>query len=307
MTDATSHSIVLRVTRTLSVQQSILETLAYSDVFDHPLTFDELHRYLTKPTPRADLAACLSDMSLVHTESGFYFLAHRHEIVKIRMEREQKSQPAFQRALQYGRILGSLPFVRMAALTGSLAMLNLSQHIDMDYMLITQPGRLWLARAVAVTFGRFMRLFGDRICVNLLVSESAMEWQNQDLYSAREMCQMIPITGRDVYAQFRAVNAWTDSFLPQATSTPELTPHDTVPSFLQKWMEAMLRGGLGDCLETWAMDFQLKKIRRTYGTSGEANFSPTLCQGNFHDHRSETDAHFLERLSALYESENISA
>lgn len=152
-----------------------------------------------------------------------------------------------------------------------------------------------------------MRLFGDRICVNLLVSEFAMEWQNQDLYSAREICQMIPITGRDVYAQFRAANAWTDSFLPQATSTPELTPHDTVPSFLQKWMEALLRGGLGDRLEAWAMDFQLKKIRRTYGTSGEANFSPALCQGNFHDHRSETDAHFLERLSALYESENISA
>lgn len=305
MTEATSHIIVLHVTSNLSIQKAILETLAYSDVFDHPLTFDELHRYLTKPAPRADLAACLNDMSLVHTEGGFYFLAHRQVIVNIRRTREQKSQPAFQRAMQYGRILGALPFVRMAALTGSLAMLNLSQHVDMDFMLITRSGRLWLARALAVTFGRVMRLFGDRICVNLLVSESALEWQTRDLYSAREICQMIPISGLETYQHFRSVNTWTASFLPHAGTAPVVTPQEGKSSAFQAWGEALLDGRLGSLLEAWAMKFQLGKIHRTYGSGREANFSSDLCQGNFDDHRAGTNESFHERLTSLFESGSI--
>jgi len=291
------------VTNSQILQQAVLETLAYSDVFDYPLTFDELHRYLTASAPPADLAACLSDMSVVATENGFYFLAARHEIVRTRMGREQASRAAFQRACWYGAILGSLPFVRMVTLTGSLAMLNLNHDADMDYMLVTQPGRLWLARAFAVLFGRLMRIFGDRICVNLLVSESALEWHPRDLYSAREMCQMIPLTGLDVYQRLRAANTWTKSFLPNADSAPALTPEVKSTSVFQQWLEIPLRGKLGDALEGWSMNLQLKKIMHTYGTGIEANFSADLCQGNFHDHRRGTENSFNERLALLSEGE----
>lgn len=299
----TECGIVLNVTNFTPLPKAILETLAYSDVFDYPLTFDELHRYLTQPAPRADLAACLSELSLVAAESGFYFLAHRHEIVKLRMEREKKSRAAFQRAHRYGYFLGALPFVRMAALTGSLAVLNLIDGADMDFMLVTQPRRLWLARAFAVTFGRLMRLKGDRICVNVLVSESRLEWHTRDLYSAREMCQMIPLIGFDVYYRLRAVNAWTESFLPNANSAPHLTLNEKQASVFQKWLEFPFRGKIGDLLETWAMRFQLKKITRVYGTGGEANFSTDLCQGNFHDHRRGTEEIFNERLTVLNNGE----
>ncbi len=291
------------VTNSQILQQAVLETLAYSDVFDYPLTFDELHRYLTASAPRADLAACLSDMGLVSTENGFYFLAERHEIVCTRMDREQASRIAFQRACRYGAILGSLPFVRMVTMTGSLAMLNLTRDADMDYMLVTQPGRLWLARAFAVIFGRLMHIFGDRICVNLLVSESALEWHPRDLYSAREMCQMIPLAGTDIYHRLRSANAWIKSFLPNADSVPALTPKVKSTSVFQKWLEIPLAGKLGDALEGWAMRLQLKKITRTYGTGNEANFSADLCQGNFHDHRRGTENSFNERLALLSEGE----
>ncbi len=292
------------MTNSQTLQKAILETLAYSDVFDYPLTFDELHRYLTASALPADLAACLNELSLVATENGFYFLADRRETVRTRMNREQASRAAFQRACRYGAILGSLPFVRMVTLTGSLAMLNLNHDADMDYMLVTQPGRLWLARAFAVLFGRVMRIFGDRICVNLLVSESALEWHPRDLYSAREMCQMIPLTGLVVYQRLRAANAWITSFLPNADSAPALTPEAKSTSVFQQWLEIPLRGKFGDALEGWAMRLQLKKIINTYGTGNEANFSADLCQGNFHDHRRGTEDSFNERLALLSEGES---
>lgn len=287
-----------------SLERAILETLAYSDVFNYPLTFDELHRYLISPASKEELKTCLDSLSSIASEDGYYFLPNRSSLVQTRRHREQISLPAFHRALKYGRILGSLPFVRMAALTGSLAALNLSNDADMDYMLVTTTGRLWLARAFAVTYGRLMRLFGDRICVNVLISETNLKWNEQDLYSAREFCQMIPITGMDVYLDVRKHNNWTDSFLPNAASTPGITPRAiSSDSWLQKLFEFPLRGKIGNILEAWTMNFQLKKIRNTYGSGLEANFSADLCQGNFHDHRTWTNQSLRERLAVLNEGE----
>jgi hypothetical protein len=287
-----------------SLDRAILETLAYSDVFDYPLTLNELHRYLTYPATLEEVRNCLQTFSSVHSASNFYFLPKRDFIVDTRREREATSLPAFRRALAYGRILGIFPFIRMVAMTGSLAVLNLSKDADMDYMLVTGTDRLWIARAIAVTFGRFMRLFGDRICVNLLVTESALEWQPQDLYSAREMSQMIPISGVDVYEQLREANPWIETYLPNAKSTPLVTPKPQPRiAWLQKIFEFLLRGKLGDVLEKWSMDFQIKKINNTYGTGREVDFSVNLCQGNFHDHRFWTEQSFHERLAFLNEGE----
>jgi len=290
-----------------SLERAILETLAYSDVFDYPLALDELHRYLTDPATIDELLNCLMTLPSAALTSGFYSLPHRTHIVDIRLERETASRSAFRRALVYGRILGAFPFVRMVTMTGSLAVLNLSEDADMDYMLVTTPGRLWLARAFAVTFGRLMRLFGDKICANVLVSESALEWDSHDLYAAREMCQMIPITGMDVYFRLREANAWVESYLPNAKSAPEHTPKvKQSNSLLQELFELPFRGKLGDLLEKWTMNFQIKKITRTYGTGSEANFSPELCQGNFHNHHAITDQSFHERLAMLSEGERNS-
>jgi hypothetical protein len=190
-----------------------------------------------------------------------------------------------------------MPFVRMAGMTGSLAVMNLSKGADMDFMLVTRPGRLWVARACAILFGRMARLLGHRICVNLLVSENALEWPRHDLYSAREMCQMIPITGMDVYRRLRDANRWTESILPNSTVETSEAP-ETSEVWMQKFLEPLLRGTFGDSLEAWCMEFQLHHIARR-GASEETNFTEDICQGNFHSHRTWTHEVFQEKLIAL--------
>lgn len=289
-----------------SLERAILETLAYSDIFDYPLTLDELHRYLPVLIAGEKLLESVPQTLVCVQPSGcgtemYYSLPNRSSLVDLRLERESVSRPAFRRALSYGRILRLLPFVRMVAMTGSLAVLNLSKNGDMDFMLVTAPDRLWIARAFAVTFGRIMRLFGDRICVNLLVSENALAWLQHDLYSAREMGQMIPIVGMKLYWRLREANPWVDSFLPNAVSAPSHTP-ENIPetgSFVQRILEALFPGRFGGWLDDAVMKFQLRKIARKYGRSAEANFTADVCQGNFHDHRKLTGEYFRERLVAL--------
>ena len=288
-----------------SLERAILEALAYSDIFDYPLTLDELHRYLPVSTTREELKISIPQ-SCVSQPSGcgkqeYFSLPNRSAIVDLRLEREAASRPAFRRALSYGKILALFPFVRMVAMTGSLAVLNLSKNADMDFMLITVPKRLWIARAFAVSFGRLMRIAGDRICVNLLVSENALEWPRHDLYSAREMGQMIPIAGPDMYLRLREANLWVETFLPNASSTPGHSPNQAVEtgSLVQHLFEFLFPSRLATWLDGFLMDLQLRKIALKYGRGSETNFNRDVCQGNFHNHRTWADEHFHARLTAL--------
>jgi hypothetical protein len=283
-----------------ALERAVLSALAYSDIFEYPLTLEEIHRYLPARASMDEVRRTLSDLPQVGSRQGYFFLKGNQGIVDVRLERARASLPFFRWALRFGRILGSLPFVRMVGMTGSLAVMNLSKGADMDYMLVTQPARLWTARAFAVTFGRLIRLFGHRLCVNILVSGNALRWPIHDLYSARELCQMIPVTGWDVYRRLCAANPWADEILPN--SQPD--DHQSLQSLQRplQWLQAILefplRGGLGDRLEKWCMEFQVGYMLRR-GVSDEVNFTRDVCQANFHSHRKWADNYFRERLARL--------
>lgn len=280
----------------LSLAQAILETLAYSDVFDYPLTLEELHKYLVTPATVAEIESCIQNMNQISFKDKYYLFNNRNEIINTREARKKISEKVYKRAFFYGKIISLFPFVRMIGLTGSLAMLNLSKDMDIDFMLITHPKRLWLARAFAVTFGRLMRVIGDRICINLLISQKALHWKEHDLYSAREICQMIPISGFDTHYNFRVVNSWTQEILP---NVPLNRSKKTNISWLQKLFELPLLGKIGDKLEKWAMNFQMKIISRQENKSDETNFTPDICQGNFHQHKKWTQIEYEKRINQI--------
>ena len=282
----------------MSLENAILKTLAYSDIFDYPLNADELHRYLGVPSSRHDIEEYAALMKSISFKDGYYYLTGRNGLVELRKNREVASRKAFRRAMIYGRILGVLPFVRMAALTGSLAMLNLSKNPDMDFMLVAKHGRVWTARAFAIVLGKIARLFGDTICPNLIVSERVLEWPLHDLYSARELCQMIPITGLDIYHRLFAANLWVETFLPNAhpkTSEVSLRKNSEV----WKASELPLCGRFGDKLESWEMTRKIARFSKQEGFGAETVFTADVCQGNFHHHRKWTHDVYQERLSSL--------
>jgi hypothetical protein len=283
-----------------ALEYAILETLAYSDVFDYPLRLDELHRYLTcRATPSELLSALARLQGQVDQLEGYYFIAGRAAIVSQRKQRQARSRPLLRRALQYGRVLGRLPFVRMVGLTGSLAVGNCDSTADFDYMLVTEQGRVWTARALALAFGRITRLWGDTICPNIIISEIALEWPWHDLYSARELCQMIPITGIGVYHRLRAANRWTEAILPNASSTPAFSEQTASSSVPEGGWSRFLRGALGDALEHWEMRRKIARLSHQGGLGEETRFTADVCQGNFHHHRRQTYAMYQARLSDL--------
>lgn len=280
-----------------TLEHAILETLAYSDVFDFPLRLDELYRYLPIRAEIEQLPQALNSLAgLLGERDGFYFLAGREKIVEIRRRREAHSQKLMHRALKYGRMLGSLPFIRMVALTGSLAVLNSSKDADFDYMLVTVPNRVWTARAFALLFNRLTRLFGHTLCPNLIVSENALAWSTHDLYSARELCQMLPITGMDVYRKLMEVNEWTKDFLPNVdTKISEVFK----TSEIWRLTELPLRGKLGNRIERWEMNRKIARFAKQAGFGEETVFNADVCQGNFDHHKKWTEDMLESKLMSI--------
>ncbi len=286
----------------MPVEEAIIQTLAYSDVFDYPLRIEELHRYLPVKVSLEELRLALSrGVECVSSHDGFYFLEGREALTALRRRREAISRPALWRALQFGRVLGSLPFIRMVALTGSLAVLNSDWSGDLDYMLVTANGRVWTARGFAVLFGHLTARFGYALCPNLIVAESALKWTDEDIYSAREICQMIPITGKDVYERLRRTNDWTDCFLPNASGMSDIGNLQAVgASAVQSLMEMLLRGSLGNRLEEWEMKRKIRRLTRQEGFGVETRFSDEICQGNFLHHGAQTRRALEQRLTRLH-------
>jgi len=199
------------------ISQAVLQAVLYSDIFDFPVTAREVHRYLPRIVASyEDVCQVLSAEDRFVKAGDYVTLAGREHLVNVREEREDQSKKLLPYALKYGRIIGCLPFVRMVALTGSLAVRNVSGNVDFDYMLVTRPGRLWTARAFTLLFGRFTKLSGHTVCPNLVVSENYLEWHQRDLYTAREFSQMIPISGKDIYHKLMSTNVWIKDFLPNA-------------------------------------------------------------------------------------------
>ncbi|HEX8991551.1 MAG TPA: hypothetical protein VF784_07710 [Anaerolineales bacterium] len=286
---------------TIAIEQAVLETVAYSDVFDYPVRAEEIHRYLPLRVSLDELRHALdSGMTALGHENGYYFLKGRDSLVATRSIREAISRPAWKRAQLFGRILGGLPFVRMVALTGSLALLNSEESGDMDYMLVAAPGRVWTARGFAVLFGRLTARVGSVLCPNLIVSENALAWGQRDLYSARELCQMVPITGASLYTRLRRINDWTEDLLPNGWGPPALArPISERRRVLQITEEWALRGSLGARIETWEMRRKISRLSRQAGRGVETRFDAEVCQGNFQHHGAQTRQAVRERLAQL--------
>jgi hypothetical protein len=285
----------------MDLKKAVIETLAYSDMFDHPLTVEELHRFLVVSAAKEEIESCVSGMGNVFCRDGYYFLAGRDAIVEIRKTREANSRKAFRRAISYGRILGILPFVRMAALTGSLAMLNLSKNRDMDYLIVARSGRVWTARAFALLFGRMANLLGDVICPNVIVSERALAWDTKNIYTAREFAQMIPISGADIHLQLREANLWVLDMLPNSNGNVILGEAKGLQiwKMFQTFLEALLDNSLGGFLETWEMNRKIARLKNQKGYGVETNFTTDICQGNFDHHGSWAMDKYRQRLNQI--------
>ena len=282
---------------------SVFHTLAYADVFDYPLTADEVYRYL--PTANAsfdDVARVLADKTLFSKIEDYYTLWGREGLIETRQRRAQVAMRLWPKAARYGRIIASMPFVRMVAVTGSLAMNNTDDGKDIDYMIVTAPNHLWTCRALTLLVTRFAKLEGVNLCPNYLVTTNALELKERSHYVAHELAQMVTLSGMEIYAEMRRLNGWMTDYLPKALMSPEMPPGVNLVqkrSGIQRALEILFRSPFANWFERWERDRKIARLTREQSSSSESYFSADVCKGHIDKHRQKTEYAIQEKLKQV--------
>ena len=134
----------------MALRASILKTLAYADIFDYPLTLNEINYWLIGPKAKYTSGVYLSTLPMVDHSQDLYFFKGRKSIVKLRQARSRWSQEKLKLARRVGEWLKVIPTIQMVALTGALAMSNSAVTDDIDLMIVTSPHTLWLTRPLVL-------------------------------------------------------------------------------------------------------------------------------------------------------------
>lgn len=288
-------------------EAAILRTVLYGDVFNFALTPPEIHHFLIADTPIAyqEIQHTLETSRYLKTvleiEQGYVVCAGRLELIPVRLRREEISSRLWALAEVYGVWLSRLPFVRMVALTGALAMRNpADQDDDLDYMLVTTPNRVWLARAFSILLVRVVKLRGVVICPNYVLAISALAQSKHDVFMAHEVAQMIPLYDTRIYRAMREANGWVRQHMPNAETPFYPQQNARLGRFwggVKQFTEIVLGGGIGDALERWEYERKSRRFAREIRTPNSAALiDAEHVKGHFNDHGHPIMAKYRERL-----------
>jgi hypothetical protein len=244
-----------------SLEAAVIKTLLYRDLFDYPLTAEEVYRFLIKyKSTSEEVVLVLEDLvrrGVIGREGKFYFLPQRGEIVSLRKERTALSQEKLSKVLSFAKLLRFIPWVQGIFVTGALAVRNARKESDLDILIVSRGKRVWLTRLLVTVIldllGKRVRppqKIADRVCPNIFISEEslALPRDEQNLYTAHETVQVRPLWEREeVYGRFLASNRWVLTFLPNIAPLPRLDgpfPKKKGWRFLDRLEEALFRAQL---------------------------------------------------------------
>ena len=290
--------------RRREIEAAILETVLYSDLFDYPLTRNEIAHYLIRVKADVEtIRVCLDAPRYLNGHlkqvDGYIVARQRESIVARRRARQSSSARIWIRARRFARILAVLPFMRMVAVTGALAMENSAAGDDIDVLIVTARGRVWTARLFAVGLVFAGKLFGDTLCPNYVITEDALAIETRDLFTAHEFAQMAPLVGLDVYDRLRQANAWVYEYMPNAYSPMREdlgVRSGPIGRAVKRIGEGLLSGRLGDALENWEMRRKQRKFRPKITAASNAILDRDHVKGHFNDYGAPVMHLYAERL-----------
>jgi hypothetical protein len=205
---------------------------------------------------------------------GFYFLRGRKDLAERRIQSDKDSAVKFEIAEKVSRWLRFVPFVRMIAITGTLAMKNCEKSSDVDFFVALEKGRIFTGRFLVTATVHFMgkRRHGkktrNRICLNYFTTTENLEIHRKDLFAANEYSFVYPVFGYDIFQKFCKSNfGWIKKIKPN-WEIPDIVPARyfvdvrRLQRKVQRFPESLINSLFGDRIESWMRKKQIARIER---------------------------------------------
>jgi len=146
---------------------------------------------------------------------GYPLTVSEAKLWAVRKVRQEISEQRIAEAKKPVSILKIIPSVQAIFLTGSVAAGNAKANADIDLMIVTLPGTLWLTRLIIFMGLKLLRKLKNPYCPNIFLDLNHLEILNKNLYTAHEVlqAQCLYDTG-GVYRRWLIENKWVREYLP---------------------------------------------------------------------------------------------
>lgn len=168
-----------------SLSLAIKKTIVFFDLFDYPLTPYEIFNYLEQKFLLTDIISALGSLAdIFENYDGFYFLVGRAEIIKLRQARYNYAVRKLKIAKFFARIFSLLPYIKMVALVNVMGAHNMRDEGDIDFFIISSPGRLFLSRLFCAGLAKILNkrpteyLKRDKLCLSFYLSDDNLNLDN---------------------------------------------------------------------------------------------------------------------------------
>ncbi len=158
---------------------------------------------------------------------GYYTIEAHRDLIEKRWRGYSYGVWREKRIRRFSKGLAYIPFVRGVALAGSQALGLQRKESDIDVLIITLPGWLWLPRTLITAYFQFLGIrrhgayIANRVCLNHYVSAPKRMLQGRNWYTAIEYAKLRPLSGAGWVANFQHVNLdWIRIFFPNIAIVP---------------------------------------------------------------------------------------
>ncbi|MBI4408005.1 MAG: hypothetical protein HY565_05920 [Candidatus Kerfeldbacteria bacterium] len=264
---------------------SIISTVAYFDLFDYPLTYPELYRYLWR-SPKTTLAEVIQTAKqldqLVELD-GFVMFKNRSTLATIRKQRYIESELKFNKRRWYIWLLTLLPGVEAILLVNTFSYHNVRTESDIDLLIVSRPHTIWATRFYTTVVAKLLRVrprpnkSQDALCLSFYATPQGLpkltdlQSHPNDAMEAYWIAQAMPVYDPRHYVQQIVNSKWLNTVLPNNQPITQHINRCIKHTWLHTIMHALGRlllwNGVLKIVQLWIMPKQLKQLSGPLETS----------------------------------------
>lgn len=255
-------------------EESVLKAICYFDIFNYPLTADEIRR-LSDVSVSENVIRDLVAAQILQQDQGFYYLNTSSIDVEHRQKGNKEAKELIPKAIRQASFIGSFPFVRSVSVSGSMSKGHIDQEGDIDFFIITEPGRLWIARTLLILYKKIFLLNSKKyFCVNYFIDTENLTIEEHNRFTATEVVTLINVYGKKWHQQFLEANRWAQKIYPfyvadswSAVPRKESVKQSVERFLPKKWAEQLDQYFFRLTLKRWDQRFGTKMAEQDFAVA----------------------------------------
>lgn len=228
---------------------------------------------------RNDCTVALQELAhkgVIYKLDEFYALHNDHVLVSNRRKNDFRAKEYEHQAYKKSALIAKFPYVKGVFISGSLSKGTMSDDGDIDYFIVTQPNRLWIARTLLILYKKVFLLNSRKyFCINYLVDEQTLEIEQKNRFTATELITLLPMVNASLYTEMMAKNTWVKDYYTQIPAK-FLEEKNVSRSLFQKIAEPILNTKLGDAIDDFFMNLTLKRWKSKFHEMNAEDFKIAL-------------------------------